>query len=142
MIAELGGLEGLQREAHRTFVRTLAHRVTQALDKMAGPRRLSPAERDIQQLCRERFALYDPTCMNQVKFIDDLSRWADATRTTQAEPNRANDDELLSALLQESRVDKYPSRPPERRNRSGESSRRRPQYGRRREWDGYLGKWR
>lgn len=142
LIAEIGGLEGLQKEAHRTFVKNLAHRVTQALDRMAGPRSLSAAEREIQNLCRDRFALYDPTCASQVKFVHELSSWATAAKDTPSGPEGPGQDELMAALLHDNRFEKRASRGPSRRIRTPEFSRRRPQHGRRREWDHYLGNWR
>lgn len=177
LIAELGGLEGLQREAQRMFVRNLAHRVTQALDRMAGPRSLSAAERDVQQLCRDRFVLYDPTCSSQVTYVYELSKWATASEavpsgtggfdseglasegfdsggsgtldpgtgnsgTRGSDTGASDEDHLMAALLEQNNSEKHPSRVPDRRNRNGESARRRTRYGRRRGWDAYLGKWR
>ena len=76
MIAGIGGLDGLRREAHLTFVRHLARRLTYALDGIAGTRGLTSAERALQEVCRDRFMLYDPSCDRQVRFVIELEELA------------------------------------------------------------------
>ncbi len=148
MKAELGNLEALKKEAHRTFLGQLARRITEAFDKVAGSRGLSPAEREFQQLCRDRFALFDPTCEMQIGFALELrelslvceSKPSPSVPTRLGEPD-LSEDQLMSEFFRERNAERH--RVSFRRTANAAEPRpRRPEPRRRHEWGRYLGRWR
>jgi hypothetical protein len=56
-----------------TQITALAERVTEALDERAKGHRLSDAERELQQVCRDRFGVYSPTSNEQICFARQLA---------------------------------------------------------------------
>ena len=118
---------------------------------MAGSRGLSPAERDIQEVCRDRFTLYDPTCDRQVRFVIELSELSGSSPPHAYQPatgfdghRESTEDELMAALLQDD-VDEAVVRPIERHSTwAGQHPLRQPEPCTRRkeDWSDYLGKWR
>lgn len=153
MIAEQGTLDALKEEAHRTFMQHLALRITEGLDQMAGPRALSPEEQELQQVCREEFGLYDPSCDKQLWFARHLQALASASsprsRTpvphpiepTPAPVSDQPGDHLMAAFLEQEeatgrgrrfrRPVQAPPPPTARRDHS-----------RRTDWGNYLARWR
>lgn len=121
---------------------------------MAGPRALTPAEQDIQQVCREEFGLYDPGCDKQMWFVRRLRAFGNSTPST-AEPPRphppepspvrvpvsdAPTDELMAAFLQQESPDlRRQARRPVQFPPPPAAG---PDQDRRRDWGHYLLRWR
>ncbi len=150
--AHLGNLEALKKEAHRTFVQHLARRITEALDQMAGPRALSPEEQELQQVCREEFGVYDPSCDKQHWFARHLQALANATSTQSKLPvphppepalaavSDGGGDELMAVFLKRDPADRlHQSRRPVK---STPPPTVRRDHGRRTDWGHYLARWR
>lgn len=168
MIAEHGKLDALKEEAHRTFMQHLALRITEALDQMAGPRALSPAEQQLQQVCREEFGLYDPGCDKQLWFVRRLQALATATaprgsapvphpvepmphpiqpmphpiEPTPARVSDQQDDELMAAFLEEEQRSAGRGRRFRRPVQATPPPTVRRDHRRRTDWGNYLARWR